>query len=332
MIKNETIMLGHGSGGRQTQELLACHFMPAFSNPILDTMQDSGVINDLAFTTDSFVVTPRFFAGGDIGKLAICGTLNDLSMVGANVIGLTAAFILAEGLPLSELDLIITSMAREAHAIGVDIVAGDTKVVPHDACDGIFITTSAVGRIDANFRPQPRDIKVGDAVIVSGTIGDHGMAVMTARPGMPFSKPITSDVATLAPLVEILRQANIAVHALRDPTRGGLAQSLIELSQAAQVQIELQETVIPVTPEVLAACELLGLDPLYVANEGKLIAIVPESQAAATLTALRAHPLGRDAVQIGTVTSGDSSIELRTKAGGRRSLRMASGELLPRIC
>ena len=326
------ILMGHGSGGRLSQELIAKHFLPKLGNGVLAELGDSAVIGDLALTTDAYVVSPRFFPGGDLGRLAVCGTVNDLAMVGARPIGLTAAFILEEGLALDELDRIVASMAEAAREAGVEIVAGDTKVVARGAADGVFITTSGVGRLVGDFRPAPRRAAAGDAVIVSGTIGDHGVAVMSCRKGIPLEGAFASDVAPIGALVEALRAARVEVHALRDPTRGGVAQSLLEIAHAAGVRVSIDERAIPVKPAVRAACELLGFDPLYVANEGKLVAFVPEADADRAIAALRGHPLGARATRIGTATAGDPGCDLVTPLGARRSLRMASGELLPRIC
>lgn len=326
------ILLGHGSGGRLSQELVAKHFLPKLTSPVLAEMTDSAVLGELALTTDAYVVSPRFFPGGDLGRLAICGTVNDLCMVGARPLGLTAAFILEEGLALEELDRLVASMAEAAREAGVDVVAGDTKVVPRGAADGVFITTSGVGRLDGDYRPSPRRVAPGDAVLVSGTLADHGIAVMACRTGIGLRGALVSDVAPLSGLCEALRAACVRVHALRDPTRGGVAQSLLEIAHAAGVRIAVDETALPIKPPVLAACELLGLDPLYVANEGKMLAFVPEADADAALAALRAHPLGASAARIGSVSAGEPGCELVTGLGARRSLRMASGELLPRIC
>jgi len=326
------IVLGHGSGGKLTHELIARHFQPRLSNPALDEMLDSAVLEDLAFTTDAFVVSPRFFPGGDLGRLAVCGTVNDLCMVGAEPVALSAAFILEEGLPLAELDRLTDSMATAAREAGVPIVAGDTKVVPRGACDGVFVTTAGLGRMSPGFRPGPKLVRPGDAVLSSGTLADHGIAVLACREGLRLGGDLTSDVAPLGELVGALRTAGVAVHALRDPTRGGAAQSLLEIADAAGVRVELEERALPVRPAVRSACELLGLDPLEVANEGKLLAFVPEVQAERALAALRAHPLGAGATLIGRVVSGKPGCVLKTPLGATRVLRMASGELLPRIC
>jgi hydrogenase expression/formation protein HypE len=331
-MSSERVLVGHGSGGRLSQELFTRHFQPMLTNPVLDEMLDAAVIGEMALTTDSYVVTPRFFPGGDIGRLAVSGTVNDLAMVGARPLGIAAAFILEEGLPLDELDRIVASMASCAREAEVSIVAGDTKVVSRGGCDGIFITTSGVGVVSPDFRPAPKSVQPGDAIIVSGTIADHGMAVMACRPGIHLTGALESDVAPLSGLVEALRTSGIEVHALRDPTRGGVAQSLLEIAEAAGVRMRVDERSLPVEPPVVAACELLGLDPLYVANEGKLLCFVPETQATRALEVLRREPRGARAVRIGVVEAGSPAVELVTHLGARRSLRMASGELLPRIC
>lgn len=332
MSTADIVLLGHGSGGRLSQELFTQHFQPRLGNPVLDEMLDSAVLGDLALTTDGYVVTPRFFPGGDVGRLAVSGTVNDLAMVGARPLGLTAAFILEEGLPLEEVDRIVASMADTAAEAKVAIVAGDTKVVPRGACDGVFITTSGVGRLDASFRPRPQNVKPGDAVIASGTLGDHGIAVMAQRQGIPLKGDLASDVAPVGALVDALRDGGVTVHALRDPTRGGAAQSLLEIAHAAGVRVVLSEPDLPVRPAVVAACELLGLDPLYVANEGKLLAFVPAAEAPRAVELLRRSPRGAGAAVIGEVRAGAPGLELVTALGARRSLRMATGELLPRIC
>jgi hydrogenase expression/formation protein HypE len=262
----------------------------------------------------------------------VCGTINDLAMVGAEPLGLTAGFILEEGLPLKELDEIVASMAETAREAAVQIVAGDTKVVPRGHCDGVFITTSGVGRLSDDFRPAPAQARPGDAVIVSGTLADHGMAVMACREGLSIQGDLTSDVAPLFELVTRLRLSGVEVHALRDPTRGGAAQSLLEIAEAARVRIVLDEQRIRVKPPVVMACELLGIDPLHVANEGKFLALVPGADVGAALEALRGHKLGGDATTIGEVEEGDPGLEIVTAVGSRRAIRMPQGEILPRIC
>jgi len=328
----DVVLLGHGGGGRLSHDLVTEHFVAKLGNPALNALTDAAVLGELALTTDSFVVTPRFFAGGDLGRLAVCGTVNDLAMMGAVPLGLAAAFILEEGLPIAELDRLVDSMAAAAREANVAVVTGDTKVVPHGACDGVFVTMSGVGRLTENFRPTPARIAAGDAVLVTGTLADHGIAVLACREGIGLRGDLASDVAPLGGLVALLREAGVSVHAMRDPTRGGVAQSLIELADAAGVRIEIDEATLPVRKAVRAACELLGLDPLYVANEGKALVILPAAEVERALALMRTHPLGRGAARIGRALAGEPGCTLRTLLGTRRTLRMAAGELLPRIC
>ncbi len=328
----DRILLGHGAGGRLSRQLIEQHFLPALDNPTLRALLDSAVLDELAFTTDAYVVTPRFFPGGDIGRLAIAGTVNDLCMVGATPLALSAAFIIEEGLPLDEIDRVAVSMAKTAEEANVHVVTGDTKVVPRGACDGMFITTAGVGSMSTDFAPRPDKVRPGDVVIASGSLADHGITVMACREGIGLRGELRSDAAPLRCLVDALREAQLDVHALRDPTRGGVAQSLIEIAEAASVRIILDESALPLRPAVLAACELLGLDPLYVANEGKLLLIIAEQHADAALAVLRSQALGRHATIIGHVVDAEVGCELRNALGGSRTLRQASGELLPRIC
>jgi hydrogenase expression/formation protein HypE len=317
-----TITLAHGAGGRLSHQLVQEHFLPRLSNAVLGELTDAAVIGDLALTTDGYVVTPRFFPGGDLGRLAVCGTVNDLAMVGAEPLALTAGFILEEGLPLEELDRIVDSMAAASRETGVPVVAGDTKVVARGACDGIFITTSGVGRLTPELRPAPSKARPGDVVILSGTMADHGMAVMASREGLRLEGDLRSDVAPVLGLVRALRRAGVEVHALRDPTRGGVAQSLLEIAGAARIGIVLQQRALPIRPPVAAACELFGIDPLYVANEGKLLCFVPEADADRALAALRAEPLGASAVAIGVAEPGEGTVAIATTLGARRLVRM----------
>jgi len=327
-----TITLAHGAGGRLSHQLVQDHFLPRLRNQALEELTDASTIGELAITTDGYVVSPRFFPGGDLGQLAVCGTLNDLVMSGAVPIALTVGLILEEGLSLDELDRLVDSMAAVANAAGVPIAAGDTKVVPRGSADGVFITTAGVGKLPADFRPRPSLVRPGDVVIVSGSLGDHGMAVMACREGLPLEGELSSDVAYLGELVRALEGSNAEVHALRDPTRGGAAQSLIEIAGAAEVRITLDETRLPIRPPVRSACELLGMDPLYVANEGKLLCFVPAEHEALTLATLRGCALGQAAAVIGRVEAGSPGLELVTTLGARRTVRMPQGELLPRIC
>ena len=332
------VLLGHGSGGKLSAGLLRDRFLPRFGNPTLAALGDAAVLENpggrLVVSTDTFVVAPLEFPGGDIGALAVHGTLNDLAMMGAEPRWLTAAFVLEEGLPFDLLDRVLDTMARAAAAAGVPIVAGDTKVVERGKADGMFINTTGIGTQTDAFRPSPERTVVGDAILVSGAIGRHGMAVMAAREGLRFETTITSDTACLVPLVQVL-QARLgnAVHCLRDATRGGVATVLNELAQAADVGMMLDEPALPVPGPVAAACAVLGLDPLYVANEGVLVATVAGDQADAALAALRSHDLGRDAVRIGSVIPEHRRlVQLRTAIGGRRIVDMLPGDQLPRIC
>ncbi|MBL8057875.1 MAG: hydrogenase expression/formation protein HypE [Anaerolineales bacterium] len=332
-----TVILGHGGGGQLSAELIKHLFLPAFGNPALDQLGDSTVLQlaggRVAVSTDSFVVRPLFFPGGNIGELAVNGTVNDLAMSGARPLYLTAGFIIEEGLPLAQLGVIVESMAAAARSAGVQLVAGDTKVVDRGHGDGVFINTAGLGLIPAGVEIGPRRARPGDVILLSGTLGDHGMAIMSVREGLQFETAIVSDTAALNGLVQDLLQAAPDVHVLRDPTRGGLAASLNEIAAASGVGMALEERLIPVEPAVQSACELLGLDPLYVANEGKLVAIVPAEQAEAALAALRAHPLGRRAARIGRVMAEHPGlVTTRTGIGGTRVVDMAIGEQLPRIC
>ncbi|MCL6430735.1 MAG: hydrogenase expression/formation protein HypE [Anaerolineae bacterium] len=335
---SDTILLAHGSGGQLSHDLVAEVFVASFANPMLGRLEDSAVLANLgsgrlAFTTDSYVVRPLFFPGGDIGRLAVCGTINDLAMSGAQPRYLSAAFVIEEGLPIADLRRIARSMAETAREAGVAIVTGDTKVVERGHGDGCFITTAGIGVIPDGVDVSAAGAWPGDAVLVSGTVGDHGMAIMSQREGLRFEAEIVSDVAPLHTLVRAMLEVCPEVHCLRDPTRGGLATTLNELAGQSGVEIVIEEARIPIRPAVQSLCELLGIDPLYVANEGKLVAIVPEEAAGQVLAAMRAHPLGRDAAIIGRVRSGRAGrVSLRTTLGAHRILDMMVGELLPRIC
>ncbi len=346
-----TIVMGHGSGGRMMADLIEHLFAPAFDNEWLGQMGDSTALpltmNDerrttkVAFTTDSFVVSPLFFPGGNIGELAIYGTVNDLAMRGAKPLYLSAGFILEEGLPMETLGRIVDSMAEACKKAGVKIATGDTKVVQKGHGDGVYINTSGIGLIPEVVDIAPQNAKPGDVVIVSGTMGDHGMAIMSVREGLSFETTIRSDTAPLHGLVEAMLETSevfktsevCPVHSLRDATRGGLAAVLNELAGASKVGIEFDEKKVPVRPEVNAACEMLGLDPFYIANEGKLVAIVAETAAEETLLAMRSHEFGKDAAIIGKVTAEHPSLVVaRTAIGGSRIVDVPAGELLPRIC
>ena len=334
--ERKTIVMGHGSGGRLTAQLIHDLFLPAFRNQWLERLDDQAVFDvgtsRLAFTTDSFVVTPLFFPGGDIGKLAINGTVNDLAMSGAQPLYLSAAFILEEGLPLEELARVTESMSEAARAAGVKIVTGDTKVVDRGSADKLFITTSGVGLVPAGIDISASNVKPGDVAILSGTVGDHGMAVFSKREGLDFEGAILSDTAPLESLVSAMLAAG-EIHALRDPTRGGLATSLCEIAAASQVGVEIVANTIPVRENVKAACEILGMDPLFVANEGKLIAFVPPSSAEAVVQAMRGLAEGREAVIIGrAVREHAAMVLLKTEVGGTRILDLPFAEQLPRIC
>ena len=339
MPKPDKILMAHGSGGQLGHDLVEQVFLKHLHNPTLANLDDAAVLSfatpnsRFALTTDSYVIHPLFFPGGDIGKLAVCGTVNDLAMRGARPLYLTAGFILEEGLPLDELDRIVASMAATARAAGVQIVAGDTKVVDRGNADGLFINTAGVGIVPEGINVSGASARPGDAVILSGTIGDHGMAIMSRREGLTFSTPLVSDCAPLNGLVAALLAASPQVHCLRDPTRGGLATALNELAQRSGVGIEIEEERIPVRDAVRGLCELLGMDPLYVANEGKLVAVVAGQDAEKALAAMRAHEYGAEAAIIGRVVAEHPGrVVLRTALGARRIVDMLVGEQLPRIC
>jgi hydrogenase expression/formation protein HypE len=334
----DRILLGHGSGGTLSNELIRRIFLRGFDNKTLDALEDQATIPlpggaRLAFTTDSFVVRPLFFPGGDIGKLAVHGTVNDLAVGGARPMFLSAAFILEEGLPLADLKRIVASMKSACDEAGVTLVTGDTKVVDRGKGDQIFITTSGVGMVPQGRSLSIRNAQVGDKIIVSGTIGDHGIAIMSVREGIEFETVLESDSAPLGGLVETMLEACPDIRAMRDPTRGGLSSSLNELADASRVGVWLDESVIPVKREVKAACEMLGLDPLYVANEGKLMAVVPAAAAERILHAMQKHALGRNAAIVGEIVDDHAGmVVMRSIVGGERVVTMLAGEQLPRIC
>jgi len=321
-----------------THELVEQLFGKALANPILDRMDDAASLElegRIAFTVDSHVVTPIFFPGGDIGRLSITGTVNDLAMIGAKPLYITAGFIIEEGYLLSDLEAIVASMKTAADEAGVKVVAGDTKVVERGAADGVFITTSGIGSIPSGVNISGSNARPGDAVIVSGTIGDHGATILSRREGMVFEVELKSDCAPLGGLVEEMLAASHGIHVLRDPTRGGLAATLNEIAISSGVDIEIEEEIIPYRGEVRAACELLGLDPLVLANEGKLVAFVAEAEAKMVLEAMRANRYGIDATVVGHVAKVESSrprVYARTLLGSRRIISMPTGEQLPRIC
>jgi hydrogenase expression/formation protein HypE len=339
-LRDEKITLSHGSGGKATHNLIEGVFAPAFSNPLLDAMDDSaifgvnGTSQHLAFTTDTYVVSPLFFAGGNIGKLAVHGTINDLSMAGAQPLYLSAGFILEEGFPIAELRRIVDSMAKAAQEAGVAIVTGDTKVVQRGKADGVFINTAGVGLVRTTWPIGQTQLQAGDKVLLSGAVGDHGIAIMMAREALEIETDVESDSAPLHTLVAaLLEAAGEGVHCLKDPTRGGVATSLNEMALGSEVSIALDEHAVPVHMGVRGACEILGLDPLTIANEGKLLAIVAPDKAEAALAAMRNHPLGREAAIIGVVQAEPAGmVFLRTDIGGTRVLDMLVGDPLPRIC
>ena len=342
-----TIVMGHGAGGRMMADLIEHLFAPAFDNEWLGQMGDSTVLEKsavggqrLAFTTDSFVVSPLFFPGGNIGELAVYGTVNDLAMRGAKPLYLSAGFILEEGLPMETLGNIVIAMAQACKKAGVKIATGDTKVVQKGHGDGVYINTSGIGVIPEGLDIGPANARPGDAVLVSGTMGDHGIAIMSVREGLTFQTEIQSDAAPLNGLVEamikspgVFKTPGDSLHCLRDATRGGLAAVLNELAGSSKVGIEFDERKVPLRPEVNAACEMLGLDPFYVANEGKLVAIVAAEKAEAILEAMHKHEYGKDAAIIGKVVEAHPGlVTARTTIGGMRVVDVPAGELLPRIC
>jgi len=337
-MKDQMILLSHGAGGKKSAELIQNLFLKHFGNPTLNTLGDSAILNVIggrvAFTTDSFVVDPLFFPGGDIGKLAVCGTVNDLASAGARPLAISAAFIIEEGLDIETLEKVVASMSNTASNAGVPIVTGDTKVVARGSADKLFITTSGIGLLpEGREIPSPDRATKGDVVIINGTIGDHGMAVMTCREGIRFSTEIKSDCAPLYDLVSNVLEAAPNTHCLRDATRGGLAAVLNELASQSGVCIRVDESEVPVDEGVRVACELLGIDPFHVANEGKIVAIVPSDEADAALAAMRRYPLGEKASAIGVVQSGaPGMVQLQTAFGSVRIMDIPSGDLLPRIC
>lgn len=339
----EHILLGHGSGGQLTSDLIQRVFLPTVGNDILGSLEDAATLRldsgngvegpRLAFTTDGFVVRPLFFPGGDIGCLAVHGTVNDLAVAGARPLFLSAAFILEEGLPLDDLRRIVASMRRACDEAGVTLVAGDTKVVDRGKGDGVFITTAGIGLVAEGSALSIHSAQPGDRILLSGTLGDHGIAIMSVREGLEFETVLESDTAPLHGLARTILKACPRTRCMRDPTRGGLSSALNELADASGIGVSLDEASIPLRPEVRGACEMLGLDPLYVANEGKLIAVVPPEDAARTLDAMRAHPLGRNAAIIGEVVDDHPGmVILRSRVGGKRVVTLLTGEQLPRIC
>jgi hydrogenase expression/formation protein HypE len=333
---SDKILLAHGSGGKLAHELIEKVLLKPLSNPLLDRLDDSAVVpfsGRLAFTTDSYVVSPIFFPGGDIGKLAVCGTVNDLSMVGATPLYLSLAFIIEEGLSLDELERVLVSVQAASHEAQVQIVTGDTKVVNRGSADKLFVNTAGVGTVPEGIDISGSNAKPGDKVILSGAIGDHGIAVLSQREGLGFSTRLESDCAPLNGLVTEMMAASQRIHALRDPTRGGLATTLNELAAQSKVGIRIEEEAIPVREEVRGACEMLGIDPLYVANEGKLVALVHPEDADAVLEKMRHHRYGKNAAIIGEVRSDHPGrVVMKTTLGASRIVDMLVGDPLPRIC
>jgi hydrogenase expression/formation protein HypE len=334
----DEVLLGHGSGGRLTAELIRNLFLPAFQNPVLARLDDQAIVSvnglRLAFTTDSFVVSPLFFPGGDIGSLAVNGTVNDLAMGGAQPLFLSAAFIIEEGLPMETLRRVVDSLRRAAAVAGVEVVTGDTKVVEKGSADGLFINTSGLGLVPEGVRLSADQARPGDRVLLSGSIGEHGIAILAEREGLEFESCVESDSAALHTLVAaMLEVTQDSIRCLRDPTRGGLSSALNEIAAQSRVGMVINEQSIRMREEVKGACELLGLDPLYVANEGKLVAIVAPDVAEEVLAAMRAHPLGQGAEIIGTVReSHPGVVVMRTSLGTTRIVDLLSGDQLPRIC
>ena len=336
LIKHDKILLAHGSGGTLSHELVEKKLAGRFANPILNRFDDAAAVDfkgRLAFTTDSYVVSPIFFPGGDIGKLAICGTVNDLATSGAKPLYLSLSLIIEEGFPLKELERITDSIAATAEEADVAIVTGDTKVVNQGSADKIFINTAGIGMVPEGTDISGCNAKVGDKIIISGSLGDHGIAIMAQRDGLSFSTPVATDCAPLNQLVADILLATKNVHVLRDPTRGGLATTLNEIAMQSAISISIEEDRLPVKEEVRAACELLGLDPLYVANEGKMIVILPPDEAEKALAAMKNSRYGRDSTIIGEVTEDRvGRVTMKTLIGTNRIVDMLSGELLPRIC
>jgi len=331
------VLLAHGGGGKLMHQLIEKIFIPSFQNPRLEARHDGAVLEirnqRLAFTTDSYVVQPLFFRGGDIGTLAVNGTVNDLAMCGARPLYLSTGFILEEGLPMDTLWRIVRSMKAAAAAAGVELVTGDTKVVDHGKGDGVFINTAGIGVLEHDRTIAPAAVKPGDVILINGDIGRHGIAIMAAREGLAFDSEIESDCAPLSGLVQTLLGAGIEIHCMRDLTRGGLASALVEIAEVAHAHIRIEEKAIETREDVQGACEILGLDPLYVANEGRFVAFVARSDAERALSLMRSHPLGVQAAMIGTVSDDPPGlVTMTSRIGATRIVDMISGEQLPRIC
>ena len=337
LVNTERVLLGHGSGGKMTADLVARYFLPAFRNPYLDRLDDQAVLDiggaRLAFTTDSYVVSPLFFPGGDIGALAVNGTVNDIAMAGARPLYLSAGFIFEEGFPLTDLRRIVASMSAAAQAAGVLLVTGDTKVVDRGKADGCFINTAGLGTVPSGVEISATGARPGDLVVLSGPIAEHGMTIMATRAELELESPIASDTAPLHELVRAMLDTGGELHCLRDPTRGGVATAMCEIARQSGVGIVLDEAAIVVREPVRGVCELLGLDPLYVANEGKLLAVIAPWDVDRVLGSMRARADGRDAQVIGVVLEDpERLVVLKTRIGGRRIVDMLQGDQLPRIC
>lgn len=336
-MKYDKILLEHGGGGLLSNQLISDYFLPRFQNPYLERLEDSAVLaigsQKWCFTTDSYVVSPIFFPGGNIGSLAVHGTVNDLSVCGATPLYMSCGFVMEEGFPLASLEIIIQSMAEAAADAQVQIVTGDTKVVARGAADGIFINTSGIGRVDYPGVLSVKNIQPGDVVIVNGTIGDHGAAIIAARENLSLTSNIVSDSCALNGLISGILQSSPHVHCMRDATRGGLGAILAEIAKSAQINIHVDEKSIPVRENVRGICEILGFDPLFLANEGKMVVFCPEAEAQAVLSSMLSHPYGRNAAVIGTVgKTSTSRVVLKTAIGGERLIDLPTGELVPRIC
>jgi hydrogenase expression/formation protein HypE len=333
----DQVLMGHGGGGKLSAQLVERMIVPAFRNPALEALDDQALVpfagGQLAMTTDSYVVTPLFFPGGDIGELAVNGTVNDLAVGGARPLYLSLGLILEEGLPLAELARVLESIRRAADVAGVQVVTGDTKVVNRGKCDKVFINTSGVGQPLPGVRMGSARVAPGDQLLVSGTLGDHGVAILSTREGLSFDGELRSDTAPLYSLVSTMLEAFPDIHAMRDPTRGGLAASLVEIASRRRLGMVVDEAALPMNEAVRGACEMLGLDPIQVANEGKLVAFVPKEGAESVLAAMRAHPLGRNAARIGEVVEAQTGrVVMQTLVGGKRIVDLPFGEALPRIC
>ncbi len=336
-MRRDRILLAHGGGGSMTRELIEELFLANFDNPVLKPLDDSAVLvmagKGYAFTTDSYVVSPYVFPGGDIGRLAVCGTVNDLAVMGAQPYWLSLSFILEEGLLVADLQRIVESIRATAAEVGAQIVTGDTKVVERGRCEGLYINTAGIGRILTPNWLGSANVKPGDVVILSGSIGEHGVAVLSQRQGIAFETNVVSDCAPLWPLVKAILETNVEIHAMRDPTRGGLAAAVCDIAQASGVAVRLKESAIPVSREVRGACDLLGLDPLTIANEGKLLVFCRRADAEKVLAAMKENSLGKNAVVIGEVHERPQGlVSLLTTIGGERIVDMPTGEDLPRIC